>query len=40
MTTGPWRDIRANMRAMKARLAEESLAHIFSALAAKEARAG
>ena len=33
-------DIRANMRAMKARLAEESVAHIFSALAAKEARAG
>ena len=33
-------DIRANMRAMKARLAEESVAHIFSALTAKEARAG
>ena len=33
-------DIRANMRAMKARLEEESVAHIFSALAEKEARAG
>ena len=33
-------DIRDNMRAMKARLAEESVAHIFAALAAKEARAG
>ena len=37
---GALEDIRANMRAMKARLAEESVAHIFSALAAKEARAG
>lgn len=37
---GALETIRANMRAMKARLEEESLAHIFSDLAAKEARAG